>query len=907
LACPFRHQKNLVGNYCHAEISWHNTVQPDRFHHPDTMGSLHHDRAKAAKGNPAAATQLEHLVSLATQHLNDHLNEVIGRMVAALTDVSESGLDARAVYQRVKSGTLLKNNSYAFLHLASSALGLALKKEVAQLLPTAARGAMLRASELSLVSFEEIDQNVAFETLARPFELAHAAPLATLNVRLGFLLQRDILRMAQNPFRPEVFLRALDEAWREFEPDNEGHGLLAPLLKPAILCDLAPMYEALCNALVKGQPDSVEDYNIRKTRSAAAARSARERQQADLAGQLRRLLDGESSSPAAAEALLVPELPASVLLPGGVTGWSAQAVPGSHPVPGAVQAGSNASAAQPAPVPGTSGAVGTGGVAMHAGGPHAPGLQPAGSAGTAYPGFAAPGGAPGVQAHANFAGAPGSSASHAPAHSAELAGAGMNGAAAPWAGIPGIHSQGDAAMPLLDLLKRIHNHMPAPSGARSEGSVPAGASASMGMAGGGDVFFLPRLKESIPKGSLSHGDERTIDLLSKVFETVFIDPNLPAGIRELIQFLQVPVLRAALADKNFFFEEAHPARRMIELLSRMGVEQRATPDDPLFQVMQRSVDKVGRDLEQSGEAFSAAVQELEQGIANDEAAAEQAIAAPIEAALKQEKHVVASRSARTAVAARIGSGEVVAMLETFLENKWTSVLTVAYSVEDQKPGAVNNATRTMDDLIWSVKPKITHEQRRELIAKLPGLLTGLNRWLDVIKWQDADRLQFFAELAETHASIVRAPLDITPERQLEIAVEVAQEDAMRRLEKEQAAASAPTPEVDEAVVAVETLERGHWLEFDGDVPAAGGAGQAGGEVRKVKLAWVSPQRTLMIFSTGARKEAFSIQADKLVELFRQGRVRVLRTEGVVSRALTAALQQMASNDPHGGPAHSVAA
>jgi hypothetical protein len=64
-----------------------------------------------------------------------------------------------------------------------------------------------------------------------------------------------------------------------------------------------------------------------------------------------------------------------------------------------------------------------------------------------------------------------------------------------------------------------------------------------------------------------------------------------------------------------------------------------------------------------------------------------------------------------------------------------------------------------DDLIWSVKPKATQEQRKALIGKLPRLLSTLNKWLDAIKWQDADRLQFFARLAECHASIVRAPAD----------------------------------------------------------------------------------------------------------------------------------------------------
>jgi hypothetical protein len=465
-----------------------------------------------------------------------------------------------------------------------------------------------------------------------------------------------------------------------------------------------------------------------------------------------------------------------------------------------------------------------------------------------------------------------------------------------------------ASAPLLDFLAKLQQSLPESLAARMQapGQVLGGQNFGMphlgGLAGGlagerGDgmqgagevqphnVFYLPRLKESLPKGSLSRGDESTIDLLSRIFETVHIDQNIPQETRELIHYLQVPVLKAALLDKNFFFQEAHPARRMIDLMSRMGWEQRKGADDPLFQAMQRSVERVGRDASQELGVFAEAVAELEATIEAEESAAAAEISEPIARALKQEKVTAATRSAKSAVALRVGTGEVVAVVETFLEHKWTSVLTVAYSVEDDKPGAVNNATRTMDDLIWSVKPKVTQEQRKELIAKLPGLLTTLNKWLDVIKWRDAARLQFFAELAECHASIVRAPIDLSPERQLEIAVEVAQQDAIRRIEKENAVAEKEEAEVDDAVITVDGLERGMWLEFT----------QPDGSARQVKLAWVSPLRTLYIFSTGARQEAFSISTEKLAEAFRAQAVVVIRQEGVVARALSEAMG--AVNDP----------
>jgi hypothetical protein len=625
------------------------------------------------------------------------------------------------------------------------------------------------------------------------------------------LLGRGVLRADSNPFRPDVFLGAIDEAWREFEPETDAHGLVQPLLRPDIVFDLAPLYDALIGAIRKeGQPGSVDAYRIQKTDDAAAAKAARAGQRAALAEQLRKLFGddgGEEGVP------LIPDLPT---LPSG-GGWRPSGA-GAFATPPAPPA--TMQAAQPA---------------ARFGAPSGPAAQPAAGfvPGVATPGVATPGGWP--------------------------------------AALQGMLAQSGGTAPLLDLLARIE---------------PALAQGSAAATTPHNVFYLPRLKQSLPQGSLPRRDERTLDLLSRVFETVLLDDSIPPRTRELLQLLQVPVLKAALLDKNFFFEQDHPARRLVDLMSRVGWEQRENADDPLFQTMRRSVARAG---EAEPEAFASAVAELEAGIAADESAQEAALAAPVASALKREKHEVAARQARDAVALRVQAGDVGEVVGGFLEQRWTTVLTFAWTIEDARPGAVDNATRAMDDLIWSVKPKATPEQRKTLIARLPRLLQTLNKWLDAIKWQDAERLQFFARLAEYHAAIVRAPIELSPERQLELAAQAAQQDAVRKVEMENAAAEQAAARAAE-VSAVDGLERGMWLQFSLDDRAANRG------ARKVKLAWVSPLRTLFIFSGTGRREAFSLPADKLAAALNDGSARVLAIDGVVGQVLSDAMAQGAVND-----------
>ncbi|MCU6497151.1 DUF1631 domain-containing protein [Rugamonas sp. A1-17] len=845
---------------------------------------------------------LEELIGIATRHAGDQYLDLATRLAGALIDAT--GGDPRTVQQRIRAGNQLRNRNFAFLHLATSTLEKALRREIAELSPAVKGKPRESEQPLSLVPFEEMDNKVALSGVSKPFESLYSDQLQTLNVRLAFLLDRDILRVSQNPFRPEVFLVALQQAWTEFDTEADAAPLLQPLIKPGMFIELGPMLDALNLALQsKGVlPGSVDGFKGRKTDKPKATAPSRVRgNQAALAQQLRQFFASSDVAGSAAGQIVdniadglmqgvdlsIPDLPMSALNSGAV--W----------VP-------NAAAAQAA-----------GQAVAGVAGSAAAGVGVAGAAGVVAHGVAVPAASHGG-AH-GFVAVPGAAHGLVPAAGAVQGGAWVQG---PAQGLmPGALSNEEAQrlsqigakQPLLAYLAQLQKAvpyesigtlgavagmaaMPSPSGPADVGAAPAAA-------GGGNVFYLPNIKASMPQGSLSRTDESTIDLLSAIFDTVFRDQNISQEIRDLIRFLQIPVLKAALVDKNFFFQEAHPARRLIDLLSRMGWEQRKGPEDPLFQAMQRSVDRVGRDYDHELSVFTEAVNELEASIQAEERAAAAAIAEPIAAALKQEKMAESSKLAKNAVALRIGTGEVIAVVEAFLEQRWVSVLTIAYSVEDDKPGAVNNATKTMDDLIWSVRPKLNADDRKQLITKLPVLLSTLNKWLDIIKWQDADRLQFFAELAECHASIVRAPLEISPERQLEISVQVAQQAAERRLElqaKAEAAAKAeaearaaqqPAPEEEDAAIEVDSLTRGMWLEFE----------QEDGGSRKVKLAWISPLRTLYIFSTAARQEAFSMSGEQLAKRFLEQTVQVVRSEGVVAVALSQALARSADNDANIDP------
>ncbi|WP_395006835.1 DUF1631 family protein [Undibacterium sp.] len=782
------------------------------------------------------------LVQHAFQLIQPQIDPFSARLSHAMFTKSEEANDARVANLYFHGAQLLKNSTYTYYHLCSGLIEKLLKSETAALRnPEKKAPVAMNDVAMTLVSYEEMDLKLSIGRASRSLELNHAESLAALNMRLASLLGIETLNLTQNPFRPDIFLRALNEAWCEFNPEKEAHDFVLPLLSDLIF-DLTPIYHGLNELLVERGilPDLQETYRLKRKQASAEAARLGEAVKNEVTKKLEQYFSEQSGVP------------------------------------------SNSQTA-------TSNVVN----------------------------------------------------SHGQSHSQAV----MQFTNEAMAGLQPVNSE------LFQYLAGVQKNM----------------AIHQLVAGAQNAARLSNLRQDMPSMLHSGVEKHTFDLMSHVFDGVLSNQNIADPIKELISVLQVPVLKAALIDKDFFFQDAHPARRLIDLLSKYSAEldPEKGVDDPLFQEMQRNVLRVQKEFDQQLDLFDEVVTDLENFIRKEEAASIEALQIPINRALQREKFKQASLAANNDISTRIGTGEVVSFVESFLEHRWTKVLTLAYSVQDQKPHAVEDAIKTMDDLIWSIKPKITLAQRQDLINRLPGILARLNKWLSLIKWEDADRVQFFADLAECHASIVRAPLELSPDRQMEIAVEAAKIATERRLEKrakaeaeakakaeaeaaekahlisvalekakaeaeqkikeqaeakaaalaEQSAQVATTIDstgletidltnppvvsesdqnlneetllakieqaIEDAATIVGNLERGVWIEFH----------KLDNTYQKVRLAWVSPMRSLFIFTSSQKEKSFSVAVDELEKNFREARAKVMSIEHVVDKALMEALNQ----------------
>jgi hypothetical protein len=429
--------------------------------------------------------------------------------------------------------------------------------------------------------------------------------------------------------------------------------------------------------------------------------------------------------------------------------------------------------------------------------------------------------------------------------------------------------------------------------------------------GGAEVHFsgipvgLHNVLRDLQESPLGHKanqlESMTIEMVAMLFDFIFETKDLPDGIKALLARLQMPVLKAAMLDGAFFAKKTHPARLLVNELAHAGLGWSPVmgSDDPLYREIERIVHAVLEKFNDDLALFETLREELHAFLADEEKAAEANIASNAEEINTRDRHDVAIAVARGEIEKRIEAYPVPAFLATFLRQYWVGALASIYVASGEDGEGWSSAVTTLEDLVWSVQPKRTPDDRRHLVALLPSLLKRLNAGMQPQRWTAEEREPFMANLVEAHAAAVKpslanvdSPTAAVAEQakaQVEVAKAAGDDKAAEKAQAlAEAMAPAPPPEPerelleDEYLEIARSLERGMWVEFESD----------DGQLAFAKLAWVSPLRGTYLFTNRQGQKALSITAEELADYFRDDRARVVEAEPLIDRAFSSMMTQM---------------
>jgi len=420
------------------------------------------------------------------------------------------------------------------------------------------------------------------------------------------------------------------------------------------------------------------------------------------------------------------------------------------------------------------------------------------------------------------------------------------------------------------------------------GDLSAIASGNFSAAGdvAGTTNVLRELKGTNVGTGMSPMDSMTLDIVAMLFDQLFDDPKVPNGVKGLIGRLQIPMLKVAIADKTFFSKKTHPARRLLdalgEMASRLPADFSAT--SPQFERLQTIVQEIVDGFQDDLEVFSKACEQLHELLAEEDRRIEQETQAAAKPVEEMETLELAKNVAQEEIRARVLVRKLPLAVVEFLAQQWLKLLLLIYVKEGKDSQAWTDALALMDQLIWSVEPKNTLEERRDLAAMLPALVKQLAAGVKTAGIEDEVRVKFFAELMKYHTQAIGAPAQeapsVAPAKQTKASksgspdfsapitvknpfgegeVSVDGQD----LDFTAIADSARTRREESIRRALDTLAMGTWVEFRG--------ADDQGKGRPARLIFVSPRKTRYLFAVDrAGKEIIQISRAEIGRRLRLG-------------------------------------
>jgi len=322
------------------------------------------------------------------------------------------------------------------------------------------------------------------------------------------------------------------------------------------------------------------------------------------------------------------------------------------------------------------------------------------------------------------------------------------------AGAAGAGSPAGGGAPLAGAINTLTLLQQADSGALAGSGLALDAEALRA----GTTNVLRPLAGSGVLQELDASKRMTVDIVAMLFDCMLDDPALPEAIKSLIGRLQIPMVKVALLDPDFFARKSHPARRLLNTIAEAASAHAADPDavQLLREHVAALVERVVAEFEDDLGLFSQLVEALERFVTADlpaRLARSERAAKVAQGRERVEQAKIFARNAVEKCVTRHGHHELV---YNFLLNHWKTLLIMGYVEFGEDSAELQESLRTMDELAWSVGKARTAADAAKLNALLPGLLKRLRRGLEAVSAPPSARQRFFDKLAACHADRVRA-------------------------------------------------------------------------------------------------------------------------------------------------------
>jgi Protein of unknown function (DUF1631) len=400
-------------------------------------------------------------------------------------------------------------------------------------------------------------------------------------------------------------------------------------------------------------------------------------------------------------------------------------------------------------------------------------------------------------------------------------------------------------------------------------------------------------------------EKATIEVVALMFQSILAEERIPPSVRVWFARLQIPVLRVALAEPEFFSALQHPARRLIDRMGScvMGFESNVS-SAALEAEIKRVVQVIEQYPETGRRVFQLVFDEFQKFLStylSEQGSASRFVSVAQQVEQKETLSVQYTIELRKLLDDVPVRDEV----RDFLFKVWVDVLAVSsvkYGLRHEETSALKQVA---SDLLWAASAKPNRDDRARVIQQLPALLQRLRQGMGLLGFTTGMQDQHIKSVSDTLADAFMSRTEAISQEQLDNL-----SDRLANLEEYLPANGLGDLDLDnesiEMITGVDAsnievinqggsqpneamrswaveLQIGSWFGLDHN-----------GKLNSVQLAWRSQRGQLYLFVTNGGR-CFLIQATRVASYLQAGLLVPSEEEALTVRATRDALSKLDAN------------
>ena len=410
----------------------------------------------------------------------------------------------------------------------------------------------------------------------------------------------------------------------------------------------------------------------------------------------------------------------------------------------------------------------------------------------------------------------------------------------------------------------------------------------------------------LKKKAETKGEKATIEIVALMFQAILAEDRIPPGIRVWFARLQMPVLRVALEDADFFGTTTHPARLLIDRMGScvMGFDSSGVQGNAMENEIKRIVQVIEQYPETGKKVYQIVYDEFQKFLSKY-LTGKDATKKVVSVAQQVEQKETLAIQYTIEMRNMLKDMPVRDEIRDFLFKVWAEVLAVAAVRKGPQHADTLTLKKSATDLVWAASAKPNRADRAKVIQDLPNLLLRLRSGMTLLAMAPSEQEKNIKVVSDTLADAFLSKTQAIPQAKIDAMAQrlgnledFVTEDGVGDLPLDSETiemmlgidasnievvgngGSKPTA----AMLAwAQELHLGSWYTLDHNK-----------QITQVQLAWRSDRKHLNLFAANSGK-SFLVQAGRLAAYLQAGLLLPQEEETLTVRATRDALSKLEAN------------